>query len=319
LLRGSSFAEKRVIDLMNARYVSFYFCFRKGTNGYDEDAAALYNESLKEDADFKAGLPPVVLYAPDGLKSLKSIPREVQFDKDKFHDALRDALREHPAYDAPAPEEKKLLAAAEAAPRDAAAHYRAGEARERAAAPAAGLYEKAIAAAPESEWAARAHLRLATMARHARAWDDAEKRLESAEAVNAGDRFNFADDVAMERAHRQLADQKHAKALELLDAAIRASPASNRMGELRFYAGVANFFLAKRDWAHYHWWWVLENIPEDHHVLRCSVALTAEGNCFANPELAGFAGAKEMTISDGAAARDVARSDYDRLKDKYAP
>lgn len=302
---------------MNARYVPFYFCFRKGTNGYDEEAAALYNESLKDDADFKAGIPAVVLYTPDGRKALKSIPREVQFDKGKFHDALRDALLENPAYDAPGPEEKKLLAAAEAAPRDAAAQYRAAEAREKAAAPAAEPYEKAIAAAPESEWAARAHLRLAMMARHGGAWDEAEKRLKSAEAINGGDRFKLADECAMERAHRLLADQKHAKALELLDAAIRASPASNRMGELRFYAGVANFFLAKRDWAHYHWWWVLENIPEDHHVLRCSVALTAEGNCFANPELAGFAGAKEMTISDGAAARDAARSDYERLKDKY--
>jgi len=302
---------------MNARTVPFYFCFRKGTNGYDADAAAIYNEGLKDDADFKAGLPAVVLYTPDGRKALKSIPREVQFDKDKFFEALRDAVREHPEYDAPSPEEKRLLAAAEASPRDAAAQYLAGEAREKAAAPSAELYGKAIAAAPESEWAARAHLRLATMARHGRAWDEAERRLNSAERINAADRFKIADDIAMERAHRLLAGQKHASALEILDAAIRASPASNRMGELRFYAGVANFFLAKRDWAHYHWWWVLENLPEDHHVLRCSVALTAEGNCFANPELAGFAGAKEMTISDGAAARDAARSDYERLKDQY--
>ncbi|HEY3226634.1 MAG TPA: hypothetical protein VGK61_06560 [Planctomycetota bacterium] len=121
----------------------------------------------------------------------------------------------------------------------------------------------------------------------------------------------------MERARRLLADKRHAKALELLDGAIRRHPGSNRMGELRFYAGVANFHLDRKNWAHYRWWWVLENIPKDHHVLRCSVALTAEANCFANPELGGYAGTKEMTISEGVNERTRARADYEELKDKY--
>jgi len=243
----------------------------------------------------------------------------MQFDKDKFHDALRAALRENPAYDRPSAEEKKLLAAAEAVPADAGALYRAGESRDKAAAtPAArALYEKAIAAAPESEWAARANLRLAILSRHERAWTDAEKRLAAAEALNEGDRFAIADDCAMERAYKLLADKQDAKALEILDGAIRRHPSSNRMGELRFYAGVANFNLDRKKWAHYHWWWVLENLPKDHHVIRCSVALTAEANCFANPELGGYAGAKEMTINEGVIERNRARADYEELKDKY--
>lgn len=261
----------------------------------------------------------MVLYSPDGRKALKLIPREIHFDKDRFHDALGDALREHPAYDALTPEEKKLLDAVESAPRDAAALVRAAEAREKASGTpvARTLYSRSISAAPESEWAARAHLRLAAMDRHDRQWDEAEKRLKAAGALNAGNRLRIGDDCAMERAHRLLADKEHAKARDLLDAAILGYPDSNRMGELRFYAGVANFLLTKRNWAHYHWWWVLENLPEDHHVLRCSVALTAEANCFANPELAGFAGTKEMTISEGVNQRAAARTDYEELKDKY--
>ncbi len=195
-----------------------------------------------------------------------------------------------------------------ASPRDPAAQYRAARAREMAAgADAAALYEKAIA----GEWASRANLRLATLSRHERAWDKAEKRLA---AVAEPD---LADDVAMERAHRLLTEKNHAKALELIDATIRGYPKSNRLGELRFYAGVANFHLDRKNWANYHWWWVLENLRDDHHVIRCSVALTAAANCFANPELGGFAGAAEMTINEGIDCRNGARADYEELKDKY--
>jgi hypothetical protein len=127
----------------------------------------------------------------------------------------------------------------------------------------------------------------------------------------------LADDVAMERAHRLLAEKKDAEALKLIDATILGHASSNRMGELRFYAGVANFRLDRRNWANYHWWWVLENLPDDHHIMRCSVALTAPANCFANPELGGYAGAAEMTVNEGIACRKAARADYEALKDKY--
>ena len=292
--------------------MTFYFCFREGRTGYDADAAAIYNAALKDDPDMKTGLPPAVAFSPGGHRALKLIPRAIHFEKDKFFDALRDALRENPMYNGPAPEERKLLADAAAAPRDAGAQYRAARAREKAAGDdAAALYEKAIAAEPDGPWAARAHLRLATLDRSARAWDAAEKHLASIRLAD------LADDVAMERGHRLLADRKDAEALALLDTAIRAHPASNRLGELRFYAGAANWRLDRKDWANYHWWWVLENLPDDHHVIRCSVALTAPANCFANPELDGFAGAAEMTINEGVARRQTARADYDSLKDKY--
>ena len=58
-------------------------------------------------------------------------------------------------------------------------------------------------------------------------------------------------------------------------------------------------------------------MPNDHHVIRCSVALTAPANCFANPELDGFAGQAEMTIDQGVTQRQAARADYESLKDKY--
>jgi predicted negative regulator of RcsB-dependent stress response len=290
----------------------FYFCFREGRIGYDGDAAAVYNKALKDDPDFKTGIPPAVIFSPGGHQALKHLPKSKHFEKDAFYEFLRDALRENPFYDAAGPEEKKLLAAAAAAPKDPAAQYSAGRAREAAAgADAPALYEKAIAAGPGSEWAARAHLRLATLARCARDWEEAEKHLEAAQ------REDLADDVAMERAHRLLAGRKDAEALKLLDATIQAHATSNRLGELRFYAGVANWRLDRKNWANYHWWWVLENLPDDHLVNRCSVALTAPVNCFANPELDGFAGAAEMTINEGIAQRKHARNDYEELKEKY--
>lgn len=289
--------------------MAFYFCFREGRVGYDADAAAVYNPALKEDPDMKLGIPPAVVFSPGGHNVLKRIPRSIHFEKDKFFNALREALRENPFYDAPSEEEKKLLADA----KDAASLYHAARARERAAGDdARSLYEKAIAAEPGGAWAARAHLRLAILDRHRRGWDLAEKHLAETKTL-----IELADDAAMERAYRLLDAKKDAEALQLLDGAIRDHPASNRLGELRFYAGAANWRLNRRDWANYHWWWVLENLPDDHHVIRCSVALTAPSNCFANPELDGFAGAAEMTINEGVATRQAARADYEALKDKY--
>ena len=260
--------------------MTFYFCFREGRVGYAADAAAIYNAALKDDADMKAGLPPAVAFSPGGHRALKLIPRSIHFEKDKFFGALREALREYPMYDGASPEERKLLAEAAAAPKDAAAQYRAARARERAAGDdARAMYEKSIAVEPAGPWADRARLRLATLDRYARAWDKAEKHLAAIQLPE------LADDVAMERGHRLLADRKDAEALALLDATIRAHPSSNRLGELRFYAGAANWRLDRKDWANYHWWWVLENLPDDHHVIRCSVALTAPANCFARSSL----------------------------------
>lgn len=239
----------------------------------------------------------------------------MHFEKDKFHDLLRETLRENPVYDAPSADERKLLAEAGAAPKDAAAHFRAARARERAAADdARSRYEKTLVAAPTGEWAARAHLRLAILDRYARAWDPAEKHLAAAES---GGLSGIEDDLAMERAHRLLDSRKDAEALAIIDTAIRSHPKSDRLGELRFYAGAANWRLNRKDWANYHWWWVLENLPNDHHLIRCSVALTAPANCFANPELDGFAGKTEMTINEGIEQRKSARGDYEALKDKY--
>jgi tetratricopeptide (TPR) repeat protein len=265
---------------------------------------------LKDDPDMKSGIPPAVVFSPGGHSALKFLPKSMHWEKDKFFNLLREALRENAMYDAPSAEEKKLLADAS---KDAASQFAAARARERAGGDdARSRYEKTIAGDAGGPWAARAHLRLATLDRHARAWDEAEKHLASASLPE------LADDVAMERAYRLLDSKKDAEALKLLDAAIRAHPASNRLGELHFYAGAANFRLDRRDWANFHWWWVLDNLPVDHHVIRCSVALTAPANCFANPELDGFAGrSDQMEISEAVAHRQGAKADYDALKDKY--
>jgi tetratricopeptide (TPR) repeat protein len=294
--------------------VTFYFCFREGRVGYDADAAAVYNPALKDDPDMASGLPPAAIFTPGGERALKFIPRSIHFEKDKFYASLRDALREHPKYDQPTPDEKNSIEDAAASPRDAAALFRAARFRDQAAgADARSRYEKTLAADPGGPWAAPARLRLAILDRYEKSWDKAEEHLAVVELMGK----ELADHVAMERAHRLLAAKKDAEALKLLDAAIRAHPRSTRLGELRFYAGAANWRLDRKDWANYHWWWVIENLPDDHHVIRCQVALTAPANCFANPELDGFAGSQEMTISQGVECRLNAKNDYEALKAKY--
>ncbi len=100
--------------------------------------------------------------------------------------------------------------------------------------------------------------------------------------------------------------------------AITAYPKSARMGELHFYAGVAAFHEGANDWANFHWCWVIVNIPEDHHYMRCYLAATADALIYPNPELGGYTSGTRM-ISHALAdrARDAAMKDYKRLKVKF--
>ena len=90
------------------------------------------------------------------------------------------------------------------------------------------------------------------------------------------------------------------------------------MGELHFYAGVACFFLKQKDWANFHWGWVMKNLANDHHYMRCYLAATADAMPYPNPELGGYRSSSRMISHQLAdAARDKAMQDYERLKDEY--
>lgn len=124
----------------------------------------------------------------------------------------------------------------------------------------------------------------------------------------------YADDVAMESAYHLLDARSWEPARTLLHLAIRKFGDSERMGEMHFSAGVASFFLEQKDWARFHWCWVMKNIPDDCNYMRCYMAATAEAMPYANPELGGYKGGKGM-ISHALAdkARDAAMKDYEKL------
>ncbi len=288
-MRGGPLAERRVIDLLNRRFIAFYFNIGKSGSGYDADAAALIAEVDPRFGGRAVPTPPVWVFTPD-LKLLGTIDNYAP--KDAYFEALRGFLRKHPDSNAMSEDEKKGIG---------------GKLWEEL-----GEYDKARDAyasggKPESS------LGLARIARYEKQWDEAERRL-SALTGKKG----FEADLAMERAYSMLAKKDYAKAKATLVEAIKAYPRAKRLGELHFYAGVANFFLDQRDWANFHWGWVMENLPEDYNYMRCYFAASADAMPYPNPELGGYRSKGGMVTHDSAnRARAKAMEDYQRLKGEF--
>jgi tetratricopeptide (TPR) repeat protein len=143
-----------------------------------------------------------------------------------------------------------------------------------------GDYDKAVAAYRKMGAKPEALLALARIARYRKDWAAQEEALKGLEP---------GADLAMETAFRLIARKDYDGARALLEPAIEKHPASLRLSEMRFYAGVSCWFLKARDRANVHWCWVAENIPDDRLARRCYIAAAAEGMPYENPELGGYA------------------------------
>lgn len=255
-MRAGAFAEKRVIELLNLRFVPFFFNTGGPGLGKDRAAAAFVKGKVKNRWAFLAA------FTPDGKYISES---EIYAGKNAVFEYLVDLLKDFPECARLTPKEKKILKASGTPEKEKAAGRlleqlgRYGEAKLR--------YAKA-----------RADLPLARIARFERDWKTAEKHLARLQTP----------DVPIERAYRLIAERKYKQTLTLLERAIQSHPKSKRLAEMRFYAGVACWFLRKRDRAYYHWCWVVENLPRDHMTRRCYIAAAAEGMPYKNPELGGF-------------------------------
>jgi hypothetical protein len=273
-MRAGAFSDERVIALINRRFVPYYFNRSGMGEGGNREASAFTTGKTKNPYAYFAA------FAPDGTYLGES---ELYATKDDVLAWLRRLLDDHPEYDKPTPEEERAEGIAAARLLEETGRFK--EARERYA---------ALKSAPDE----------ARLARYAKDWEAHEKALVRVEA---------ADEVAAERGLRLVAERKWADARAALEKAVRAHPGSARRAEMRFALGVACWFEGDRDWAKFHWMWVVENLPDDRLYMRCKVAAAAEIMPYENPELDNFAA--RGNIGTEHIVREVARSRavYERL------
>jgi len=249
-MRAGAFSDERVIALLNRRFVPYYFN-RSGMGEGGNAAASRFTTGKTENpyAYFAA-------FTADGTYLGES---ELYATRDEVLAWLVTLLRDHPEFDKPTPDEERAEGIQAARVLEETGHF--AEARERYAAIGAPLDE-------------------ARLARYAGDWDAHAKALA---------RIDAADEIAAERGLRLVAERKWPEARALLEKAVRAHPESGRRAEIRFALGVACWFDGDRDWAKFHWMWVVENLPCDRLSMRCKVAAAAEIMPYKNPELDNYA------------------------------
>jgi tetratricopeptide (TPR) repeat protein len=309
-MRAGCFAETRVIHLLNRRFVNFYFNTGGPGLGKDPAAAAFTRGKTKN---------PVAYYAAFAAGGEPLGVTDVYAAKDSVFDFLVALLRENPEFDRHTKEEEAILARAGAKPGNAAAQLAAGRLLEELGryTEARPHYRRVLEARGAGPALVGDTFRgLLRMARYSRKWPEVESLAREAERhPNAAD-LGLAADLAMERGFHLLADKKYGEAKATLEAAFKRHPGSPRTSELRFYAGVACYFLKDVDRASYHWCWVVENLPDDRLVRRCYTAAAHQGMPYANPELGGYtAPLRGGNIGVIQAAYEAARQTYLRLKD----
>jgi tetratricopeptide (TPR) repeat protein len=266
-MRAGAFSDERVIALMNRRFVPYYF----NRSGLGEGGSALASKFTT--GRTKNPYAYFAAFTPDGTYLGES---ELYATKDDVLAWLSKLLKDHPEFDKPTAEEARAEGIAAARVLEETGRF--AEAKERYATIGSPLDE-------------------ARLARYALDWEAHDAALARAEA---------ADQVAAERGLRLAAERKWADARALLEKAVRAHPGSARMAEMRFALGVACWFLEDRDWAKFHWMWVVENLPEDRLAMRCRVAAAAEIMPYKNPELDDYAA--RGNIGTDHIVREVARS-----------
>lgn len=298
-MRAGAFSELRVINLLNRRFIPFFFNTGGPGLGRDAGAEAFVKGKVKNKWAH---------FAVFDTKGSWLGESEIYSDKDLTFEFLVKHLKDNPEYNQPTEAEKQAFAEAERNLSDAQVQLRAGRVHEELGeyAKAQANYSRVLALsdgrAQVEAW--RGRLR---MARYDKDWTGMEKLIAEIPATLQPD---LAADVAVERGYALTAKKRHAEARKLLERAIREHPTSTRMGEMRFYAGVAAWFLNDYDAASFQWCWIVENIPEDHMVRRAFTAAAHRGMPYPNPELGGYAsdhpgGSIEVINAAYARAREV--------------
>ena len=314
-MRAGCFAETRVINILNRRFINYYYNTANGPrpNGAGiNDAAKAFTKGKTTNA--------WAFFAAFTAEGEPVGVTDIYATKDNVFDFLVNVLRENPDYDRFTAEEEALLARAAAQTGNLTAQVEAGKLMEDIGryTEAEGYYRRVVAAAENTPQVAESYRGLLRMARYGRKWDALETLCRQIEARPGGAALRLQADLAMERGYRCNAEGKYAQLRALMEKTLKAHPDTKRRSELHFYAGVACFFLKDKDWASYHWCWVNENLPDDRMARRCFIAAAHEGMPYANPELGGYRsrhpGGNIDVIN---AAYENARLVYERLKEKH--
>jgi tetratricopeptide (TPR) repeat protein len=274
-MRAGAFSDERVIALMNRRFVPYYFNRSGKGEGGNAAASAFTRGKTKNPYAYFAA------FSPDGEYLGES---ELYATKDEVLAWLSKLLEDHPEYGKPAPGEERAEGLAAARVLEETGRF--AEARERYAALGSPLDE-------------------ARLARYAKDWAAHDAALGRIEAK---------DQVAAEKGLRLAAERKWTDARAVLEEALRAHPESARRAEMRFSLGVSCWFLEDREWAKFHWMWVVENLPDDRLYMRCKVAAAAEIMPYPNPELDGYAAKGMIGTEHIVRELEKSRAVYRRLQ-----
>ncbi len=343
-MRAGAFADSRVIQLINRRFVPFYF--NTGGPGLGHDSGAnkfvqcletectLYpdlkvivdpgkrqSNTIAYFAAFSTEADGKVLGVADGwTNEAESHDLEKLYPgKDAVFQFLLKLLEDNPQFNKFTTLEEQTLAIAKAEPTNSMAQLQAAKIYEEL-----GLYDKAkhflhktlvLASAPADPnptQQATAFRRLLRIVRYEKDWDVHSELLKQIKLAELDQETLLDADIAMEVAYRMLDNGSYQELANHLTNAIERFPKTSRLGELRYYAGVASFFLEDKPTAFFHWCWVAENIPDDRLARRAYISAAHESFPYPNFELAGFRSKNSVGNHSIQAAYDKAKTHYDR-------
>jgi hypothetical protein len=281
-MRAGAFAETRVIELINRRFVPYFYNVSGHGEGASTEAKAFVADKTDNPFAFLAA------FTADGEYVGET---ELYADKDDVFAWLVELLDEHPECNAPSPGERRVLAFLEQPGSDQAARFEAARLLE-----ALGEYGRTDAAYEEllsagaPQLAARAMLGRMRLARHRGRWERHALLEQGLRSVFEGDELDgVRAALEVETAHRLLAQEDYAGARARLEPLTLELAHAAEAAELHFLAGQACWFLGDRDQAKFHWCWVVEQRPDDRLQRRAYIAAAAEAMPYANPELGGYA------------------------------
>jgi hypothetical protein len=266
-MRAGCFAEDRVIQLIDRRFVAFFFNRSGVGEGFDQAASDFVGKQTKNPYAYFAA------FTPDGKIVGET---ELYADKEAVLAWLVQLLADHPEYAGATANETKTLAQgglAAARLSEELADYENAVRR----------YD-ALLAGSDAAAHAPALLGLLRIARHRGDWvahQAVEQRLRAGAAGDAA----LLVDADVEQGYRLLAQKEWAAARALLQPLTRRANPSSRLAEAHFAAGRACWFAKDPDWALFHWCWIVEHMPEDRLFMRARIAAAAFGMPYPNFEL----------------------------------